>query len=388
MEYKHKSGAQKRKEKADTFEKTKLGSRTLFQFGISKEDKSEPVITPTRMVANEVSGSIVIPQEENINNIDENTEIIETIERVGFDVGTLPPGPIPTQMIETVIRNGPPIHPDNFPADEQRAFPKSIFKVARQNGEVCERDWLVWSKIKESLFCFPCRLFSKVAVVSSRSILSSDQGWSKQQTWRKLYDKVPAHEKSDGHKKCYIQWRESERRFLQGKDIESQMDKEMASKVKYWRDLLKRILAVVLFLGERGLAFRGSSNKIDDHNNGNFLGVIELLAQFDPVLEEHVSKVKQSQNSGQRLQAHYLSADSQNDFIEACSSKVVQEIHAERERSKYYSILVDATPDCSHTEQSTFILRYILDCNSTFVVKERFLAFVDYNKKLDKILQI
>lgn len=73
MEYKHKSGAQKRKEKADTCEKTKLGSRTLFQFGISKEDKSEPVITPTRMVENEVSdGSIVIPQEENINNIDEN----------------------------------------------------------------------------------------------------------------------------------------------------------------------------------------------------------------------------------------------------------------------------------------------------------------------------
>ena len=71
----------------------------------------------------------------------------------------------------------------------------------------------------------------------------------------KLYDKLPAHEKSDSHKKCYMQWRESERRFLQGKNIESQMDKEMASKVKYWRNLLERILAVVLFLGERGLAF-------------------------------------------------------------------------------------------------------------------------------------
>ena len=279
-----------------------------------------------------------------------------------------------------MIRNGPPRHPDNFPNDGQRAFPKSILKVARQNVEVFERDWLVWSKEKESLFCFPCRLFSE-ATVSCKSILSSDQGWLKQQSWHKLYDKVPAHEKSDGHKKCYVQWRDSERRFLQGKDIESQVDKEIAVKVKYWRDLLKRILVVVLFLGERGLAFRGSSNKIDDHNNGNFLGIIQLLAHFDPVLEQHVSKVKQSQKAGQRLQAHYLSADSQNEFIEACSSKVVQEILAERERSKYFSILVDATPDCSHTEQSTFILRYVLDCNSAFVVKERFIAFVDYNKK-------
>jgi len=54
-----------------------------------------------------------------------------------------------------------------------------------------------------------------------RSILSSVQGWSKQQTWCKLYDKVPAYEKSDGHRKCYIQWRDSER-FIQGMDIESQ----------------------------------------------------------------------------------------------------------------------------------------------------------------------
>src|SRR6218665_862246 len=79
------------------------------------------------------------------------------------------------------------------------------------------------------------------------------------------------------------------------KNIESQMDKEIDTRKKYWKDLLKRILALVLFLGERGLAFRGSSDKIDDSNNGNFLGIIQLLAQFDPVLEEHVAKVKQSQ---------------------------------------------------------------------------------------------
>ena len=61
------------------------------------------------------------------------------------------------------------------------------------------------------------------------------------------------------------------------KNIESQMDKEIDTRKKYWKDLLKRILAVVLFLGERGLAFRGSSDKIDDPNNGNFLGIIQLL---------------------------------------------------------------------------------------------------------------
>ena len=70
----------------------KIGSRTLFQFGISKEDKSELVITPSsvdsnelnidlhdehnRMDESEVSGSsIVIPKDDSINKTDENYEV-------------------------------------------------------------------------------------------------------------------------------------------------------------------------------------------------------------------------------------------------------------------------------------------------------------------------
>ena len=60
MEYKHKSGAQKRKEKVDKIENAKIGSRTLFQVGISKEGKPEfvfPVIpdTPTPVDFNEIN---------------------------------------------------------------------------------------------------------------------------------------------------------------------------------------------------------------------------------------------------------------------------------------------------------------------------------------------
>lgn len=51
-------------------------------------------------------------------------------------------------------------------------------------------------------------------------------------------------------------------------------------------------------------------------------------------------------------------------------------------KAKYYSIIVDATPDCSHVEQTTFILRYILlSAQDKFEVQERFFKFVDFNKK-------
>ena len=70
--------------------------------------------------------------------------------------------------------------------------------------------------------------------------------------------------------------------------------------------LLTKILNVIVFLGERGLAFRGTSQRIGDVHNGNFLGLLELLANYDPLLQEHVIKVKLSQQRNERLQAHYL----------------------------------------------------------------------------------
>lgn len=78
---------------------------------------------------------------------------------------------------------------------------------------------------------------------------------------------------------------------------------------------------------------------------------------------------------------HYLSSDSQNEFISVCAQHVRQTILEELMKVKYYSIIVDATPDCSHVEQTTFILRYILlSAQDKFEVQERFFKFVDFNK--------
>ena len=103
------------------------------------------------------------------------------------------------------------------------------------------------------------------------------------------------------------------------------------------------------FSGERGLLFRGSPERIGHIHNCNFLGLLELLASYDPILQEHITKVKISQQKGKRLQTHYLSPESQNEFICVCEHK--RYILSEREFAKYFSIMVDSTPDTSHTEQ-------------------------------------
>ena len=131
------------------------------------------------------------------------------------------------------------------------------------------------------------------------------------------------------------------------------------SQASHWKQILHRILDVTLFLAERGLAFRGKSDLIGAAGNDNFLGILELISHYDPVLEEHLNKVKEAQTAHRRLQVHYLSPEIQNEFIECCANKVTDAILNERETVKYYSILVDAMPDSAHVEQTVFILQYV-----------------------------
>ena len=172
-------------------------------------------------------------------------------------------------------------------------------------------------------------------------------------------------------------------------DVENLLESSIKVESKKWYNILKRIIDVSLLLGERCLTFRGSSQRIGDSNNGNFLGLIELLSHWDPILKEHVLKVEESQKKGISLQVHYLSNESQNEFIAECSGLVKQHILGERQFAKYYAIIVDSTPDSSHVEQTTFLLRYLVRHESRFEIVERFLKFVDFSDKTgSKIAQI
>ena len=64
-----------------------------------------------------------------------------------------------------------------------------------------------------------------------------------------------------------------------------------------------------------------------------------------------------------------------------CADYVRKCILEELNQAKYYSIMVDATPNASYTEQTIFVLRYLLEETGEFVIKERFLTLVEYCEK-------
>ncbi|XP_076037155.1 zinc finger MYM-type protein 1-like [Oratosquilla oratoria] len=78
----------------------------------------------------------------------------------------------------------------------------------------------------------------------------------------------------------------------------------------------------------------------------------------------------------------YLGKRIQNELIQLLASAIKEKILAEVKLAKYSSIILDCTPDISHIEQLTMILRYVdikkepEVCHHQVCIKESFLGFV------------
>ena len=79
--------------------------------------------------------------------------------------------------------------------------------------------------------------------------------------------------------------------------------------------------AIVKNLGKNNLAFRGKNEKIYQENNGNFLSLIEMIAEFDQVMQEHVQRIQHG-----AIHNHYLGHNIQNEVVQFLANEIKSKI--------------------------------------------------------------
>ncbi|CAH9093670.1 unnamed protein product [Cuscuta europaea] len=130
-------------------------------------------------------------------------------------------------------------------------------------------------------------------------------------------------------------------------------------------------MSVIKTLATCNIAFQDDNEKIGDEKNRNFLKIINMISEFDPIMEEHLRHIRKKV-----IQNHYLGHSIQNQMIQLLAGEVKKKILQVVRDSKYFSIILHCTPDVSHEEQMPLIIRCVNVSTIPVRIEEFFITFV------------
>ncbi|XP_022864443.1 uncharacterized protein LOC111384400 [Olea europaea var. sylvestris] len=124
-------------------------------------------------------------------------------------------------------------------------------------------------------------------------------------------------------------------------------------------------------LAKNTLPFRGDDERLNVENNGLFLQMVKIVSEFDPIMKEHLRRA-----NAKEIQYTYLGKKIQNELIQLLANEVRNAIVKKVKHAKYFAVILDCTPDASHEEQMSLIVRFVDDSANLPIVEEHWPKFL------------
>lgn len=161
-----------------------------------------------------------------------------------------------------------------------------------------------------------------------------------------------------------------------GTTIDNINQRILGQEERRWYEVIKRIIYMIQYLAGQNMALRGKTSQLFQRNNGNFLKLFEMIGQFDAIIAEHIQRVQCSISEHSHM-PHYLGDKIQNEVITILGKKLKDDILEMLKQAKYYSIILDCTPDVSHVEQISIVVRFVVfnALTQKIEIREHFLDF-------------
>ena len=238
---------------------------------------------------------------------------------------------------------------------------------------------LEYSVVKDAAFCFVCQLFPTGVGHEKSSDAWTVEGvcqWHKMKgRGKSKQGKLSSHFASSSHKASLDALAAFQRKL---QHIDNIMDKEQmklcieaeAEKQRN-REAIKILIDIARVLARQGLSLRGHGSESDA--NGNFHQLVLLVARHSPSLRRWLDEAEKRPQ-----RATYLNWHSQNEFLELLSDYVNEKVKSEVETAQFISVMADTTPDASHLDQLSVVLRYVTPSGA---MHERLVDMHDIDKK-------
>ena len=223
---------------------------------------------------------------------------------------------------------------DHFQPSSNFPFPKVFSHGCNwqfQHKWLSKYPWLVYSKVLNGGFCKFCSLFAteraQLGVLVNRPFTA----------WIKVQNIVDGHEKNRFHANAVMAAKDFQRSVENPQvNIDVRIKAQILDRIQENRHIVKCCAESILFCGRQCIALRGDVEKHDQTGNpGNFLSLMKVLANHNPILKNHLEKLR-------LRNATYLSPQTQNIIIDIIGKRIIQKsIVAEVKEATFYSILVD-----------------------------------------------